>query len=120
MRKPSLRQARVGDLLRESLADLLLRKVKDPRVEEVTITGVEVSSDLKHAHVFFCVRDDEVKDAALQGLKSAEGFFRYELKSMLTIKTIPSLTFTYDTSFDYGSHIDEILDKIKAEDEGTH
>jgi len=39
---------------------------------------------------------------------------------MLTIKTIPNLMFTYDTSFDYGSHIDEILDKIKADDEGDH
>ena len=120
MRKPSLRQARVGDLLRESLADLLLRKVKDPRVEEVTITGVEVSPDLKHAHVFFCVRDDELKETARQGLTSAEGFFRHELKGMLTIKTIPTLTFTYDTSFDYGTHIDELLDKIKADDEGSH
>lgn len=120
MKSPTLRQARVGDLLRETLAELLLRKVKDPRVSEVTITGVEVSPDLKHAHVFFCVRDAEVKDAALQGLKSAEGFFRHELKGIIKIKTIPNLTFAYDTSFDYGTHIDELLDKIKAEDEGSH
>jgi ribosome-binding factor A len=120
MKSPTLRQARVGDLLRETLADLLLRKVKDPRVSEVTITGVEVSADLKHAHVYFCVRDDEVKEAALQGLKSAEGFFRHELKHIIKIKTIPNLTFSYDTSFDYGSHIDEILDKIKAHDDGSH
>lgn len=120
MKAPTLRQARVGDLLRETLADLLLRKVKDPRVAEVTITGVEVSADLKHAHIFFCVRDAEFREAALQGLQSAEGFLRHELKHLLKLRGIPSLSFTYDTSFDYGTHIDEILDKIKADDESGH
>lgn len=120
MKAPTLRQARVGDLLRESLADLLLRRVKDPRVEEVTITGVEVSPDLKHAHVFFCVRDASVRDAAQHGLQSAEGYLRHELKGLLKLRSIPELSFIYDTSFDYGTHIDEILDKIKADDEGGH
>jgi ribosome-binding factor A len=117
MKQGSLRQVRVADLLKETLSDLILRKVKDPRVHEVTITGVDVSVDLKHARVFFCVRDAEVKEEALNGLNSAEGFLHHELKTILDLKNIPKLEFSYDTSFDYGSRIDEILEQIKSHEE---
>jgi len=115
MKLNTLRQARVGELLRETLAELLVRKVKDPRVSNVTLTGVEISMDLRVAHVFFCLRDVEQKNDALKGLKSAEGFFRHELKQLLDMKNIPILTFIYDDSFDYGAKIDIIFDKIEAQ-----
>ena len=72
----SVRQAKVGDLLKETIAVLIQRKVKDPRVEGVTITGVDVSIDLKNARIFFCVLDPSRKDGALDGLKSATGFLQ--------------------------------------------
>lgn len=108
----SIRQARVGDLIRETIAEMIPRKVKDPRVEGITITGVEVSVDLKVGRVFFCMMDSSRKDEALEGLKSAAGFLRHEMKKELRLKTVPTLLFAYDESFDYGDKIDKLLDKI--------
>lgn len=112
MKIVSIRQARVGDLIKETIAETIPRKVKDPRVEGITITGVEVSVDLKVGRVFFCMMDSSRKDEAMEGLKSAAGFLRHELKKELRLKTVPTLMFAYDESFDYGDKIDKILDKI--------
>ena len=113
----TLRQARVGDLLKQSLAELVQRKVKDPRVEGVTITGVEVSVDLKVSRVFFCVLDPARKDDALEGLQRAAGFLRHELSRTLRLKSVPQLTFSYDESFDYGTKIDSILEQLERDED---
>ena len=116
----SVRQARVGDLLMKTIAEMILRKVKDPRVEGITITGVDVSVDLKNARIFFCMMDSSRKDEAMEGLKSAAGFLRHELKKELRLKAVPNLYFSYDESFDYGSKIDGILETIsKHEDQNS-
>jgi ribosome-binding factor A len=117
MKIVSIRQARVGDLIRQSVAELLQRKIKDPRVEGVTITGADVSVDLKVGRVYYCLMDPARKDDALAGLQSAAGFLRHELKKILRLKTVPSLLFSYDESFDYGSRIDRILDSISSHEE---
>jgi len=120
MKIMSVRQARVGDLLMQTLAEVILRKVKDPRVEGITITGVDVSVDLKNARIFFCMMNSSKKDEAMEGLKSAAGFLRHELKKELSLKAVPSLYFSYDESFDYGSKIDGILESIsKHEDQNS-
>ena len=116
----SVRQARVGDLLKQTIAEMIHRKVKDPRVEGITITGVDVSVDLKNARIFFCLMDTSRKDEALDGLKSAAGFLRHELKKELSLRAVPSLFFSFDESFDYGSKIDGILETIgKHEDQDS-
>jgi ribosome-binding factor A len=113
----SIRQARVGDLIRQTIAEMIQRRVKDPRVEGITITGAEVSVDLKIARVYFCILDSAKREAALEGLRSAAGFLRHELKKELRLKTVPTLLFAFDESFDYGDKIDKILDSIgKNED----
>jgi len=116
MKKVSLRQTRVGVLLKETLAELLVRKVKDPRVESVTITDVEVSPDLRIAHVFYCMMDALRAEDALKGLQSAQGFLRHELKRVLRLRHVPELLFVYDRSFDYATRIDTILDRIKRDE----
>ncbi|HPS94186.1 MAG: 30S ribosome-binding factor RbfA [Syntrophaceae bacterium] len=108
----NIRQARVGDLIKETIAELLLRRVKDPRVEGITITGVEVSVDLKIGRVYFCMMDSSRKKEAQEGLESAAGFLRHELKKGLRLKSVPALFFAYDESFDYGTKIDVLLDQI--------
>ncbi|HPI92073.1 MAG TPA: 30S ribosome-binding factor RbfA [Deltaproteobacteria bacterium] len=118
MKIVSIRQARVGDLIGRTIAELLQRRVKDPRVEGVTITGADVSMDFKVGRIFFCVMDPSRKEEVQEGLQSAAGFLRHELKKVLRLKTVPTLSFAYDESFDYGSKIDEILDQIsKNEDQ---
>ncbi len=112
MKLVTKRQARVGDLLMETIAELLQRRVKDPRVEGVTITGVDVSMDLKVGRVYYCMLDYEKKDEAQHGLDSSAGYLRHELRKVLSLKNVPALSFVYDASFDYGSKIDVILDDI--------
>ncbi len=117
MKLVTKRQARVGDLIMQTIAELIQRKVKDPRVDGVTITGVDVSVDLRVGRVFFCVLDPDRQEKAQQGLQSAAGFLRRELSRELRIKHVPELTFMYDASFDYGSKIDEILEKLDKDEE---
>ena len=116
MKLVTKRQARVGDLIRQTIAELIQRKVKDPRVDGVTITGVEVSVDLRVGRVFYCISDPERQEQAQQGLQSAAGFLRRELSRQLRIKHVPELTFMDDASFDYGSRIDEILEKLDKDE----
>jgi ribosome-binding factor A len=110
---------RIADLLQQELADLLLRRVKDPRVEGVTITGVKVSGDLQHARVFFCVMGAPAESGganAAAGLEKAKGFLRHELGKRLHLRVLPQLEFHYDASFDYGEKIERLLKELHQDE----
>ena len=110
------RSTRVADQLKREIAGLLLRKIKDPRVQSVTITGVKLTNDLKKASIYFVLRgDDQKKEEALRGMRSAKGFIRYELGNTLNLKYVPEIEFYYDGSFDYAERIETLIDKIKEE-----
>ncbi len=112
------RADRVGDQIRAELADILLKKTKDPRVGFVTITRVELSDDLKHAKVFVSVLGDEqARKDTLKGLKSAGHFMRGELGRRLKMRYTPELAFVLDTSIEKGAHTLDILRHLKI-DEG--
>lgn len=114
------RSDRIADLLHREIAELVFRRVKDPRTQRVTITGVEVSKDLQHASVFYCITgksgDEEKKSVAL-GLSKATGFIRQELGKRLHLKHMPQLAFRYDASFDYGEKIERLLKEIHRDEE---
>jgi ribosome-binding factor A len=97
-----------------------LRRVKDPRVANVTISGVEVSDDLKHARVFFCVmgrvEDEGAKKNATLGIEKARGFIRLELGRRLSLRYVPELQFEYDTSFEYGDKIERLLKELHKDE----
>jgi ribosome-binding factor A len=110
--KPSKpkRKIQVGGLIQKEISDLLLRKIKDPRLEMVTISGVDISPDLKQARVFFS-RFGEPADIqrALEGLKSAAGFIKRELGQRLKLRHVPELEFMHDTSYAYGDRIESLI-----------
>ncbi|MFB3881017.1 MAG: 30S ribosome-binding factor RbfA [Armatimonadota bacterium] len=115
---PSQRIRRVENLLRSEISSILLRKIKDPRVEEVTVTEVDVSPDLKNATVFFSVlRGAEQAAPAGAGLQSAAGFIRAELMKTLNLRPMPVLSFELDRSLERGSHTLDLLDRIRHERE---
>lgn len=103
------RRNRINDAVKEEMAQII-RNTKDPRIADafVSITGAEVSGDLKFAKIFFSVMAGD-KDEVLKGLKSAQGFFRSELAKRLNLRQTPSLTFEYDGSAEYGANISRIL-----------
>ncbi len=111
------RLERVGDLLKEELSELILREVKDPRVGFVTITGVRVSADLRHARVYVVTHETgEERERTLEGLQSARGYLRGALGRRLRLKYIPDLNFGIDETLEQGFRIHEILKSLATED----
>ncbi len=115
-----LRPARLGELIRQELADMLMNGfVRDPRVGAAmaTVTGVEVSSDLEHAKVHVSVFTDDAatRDDVLDALGGAARAMRRELSHRLTMRQTPELHFRYDGSLVYGAHIEGILREVRAQ-----
>jgi len=109
----SRRQRRVSELLEEEIC-LIAQELDDPHLAYVTVTDVEVSPDLRHAHVFVSeAGDDEDKAAVLQGLEHATGFIRRELAERGVLRFVPNLTFHWDASVNQGHRIDELLRQLK-------
>ncbi|MEW6675610.1 MAG: 30S ribosome-binding factor RbfA [Nitrospirota bacterium] len=110
---PYKRSQRVGDLLREEIADIIIYRLKDPRIGFVTVTGVDVTDDLKIAKVYVTILKDEGKETTLEILNSAKSFIRSELSKRVRMKFIPGIEFRLDTSIEYGSRIEKLLKEIK-------
>ena len=116
MSKPAYkRSARIGDQMREEIADLLMRKIKDPRIGFVTVTDVVVSDDLRNAKVFVSVLGLE-RASSLKGLESAAAFIRSELGRRMRMKFVPELIFRYDDAAERGTHIMELLHDIEKKE----
>ncbi len=110
------RADRVGDLLHREISELLIRRVKDPRLHSVTITQVKVSRDLRHAWVYYNILSGgPTKESVEVGLTKAHGFIKRELGRRLRLRYLPQIEFLWDDSLDYAAHIDELLKKIKHE-----
>lgn len=107
---------RVNQLLREEISALLRREVKDPRVETVTVTDVEATTDLKHANVHVRTLGGDVPvEEAIEGLESAEGFLRRELGRRLRLRRIPELHFRADRALEHARRIEDLLDEAFPE-----
>jgi len=113
---PYKRSQRVSDLIREEIADIIMDKVKDPRLGFVTVTGAKITEDLKIATVYISILKEEEKETTLEMLNSAKGFIRSELAKRVRMKFIPSLTFRIDESLERGVRIEKLLREIKKED----
>jgi ribosome-binding factor A len=111
------RSSRVADLLHQELAELLYRRIKDPRLNRITVTGVEMSDDLRHARIFYCLLGtEEEQQAVANGLQKASGFIRRELGGRLHLRYLPELDFRYDASFEYGAKIERLLKELHGEE----
>lgn len=113
---PRFRKDRVAGLIREVISDIVTRRIKDPRVRGITITDVRMSGDLKSARVYFSSLTDGKAEDHQQGLDSAQGFIRRELRRELDLKYIPELSFFYDTAFDHSFRINQILRELEVPD----
>ncbi len=112
------RADRVSVLIQEVLSDLLKKDIHDPRLKMATITNVKMSPDLKLARIYFSIYGDSNKvEAAAKGFESARKFIKRSLAPKLGLRYMPDLVFFYDESFDYGSHIENLLKRISTENE---
>jgi ribosome-binding factor A len=109
------RSRRVAEQIRQELADILWREVQDPRVKGVTITSVDVTSDLEHAKAWFTVMTGEPA-AVAKALQHTVGFLRRELAHRMRLRMVPSLTFQYDESVARGVRLSNLIDEAVEED----
>lgn len=110
------RQDRVAELLRRELAQLIMRGMKDPRVEGVQVNGVRVSRDLAYATVLVSSLDEEAMPDALKALSGAAGHLRHRLGRELSLRHVPELRFKYDDTEARASRLDALIDRARAED----
>ena len=116
----SRRTDRVSDVLRAELADLLLREIHDPRVKLASVTGVEVTTDLKKAIVRISVLgDDAQRQETIEGLRHARGFLRTELARRLRLRVTPELNFELDRGAEHSQRISDILEGLHGRDESS-
>jgi len=111
------RTRRLGERIRQELAELLARQVSDPRLEGVTVTEVEVDREFAYATVFVnALGDEDRQQEILEGLTSARGFLRSSLAQRIPLRTFPRLRFRWDESFDRAAAIEALLRKVREED----
>ena len=113
------RAVMIGDQLLREMADLLMRKVNDPRIKGATLTGIDLSDNLRNAKVYYSVLGDEEDIIRTQaGLDSAKGFIKREVALRVDLKYMPEIFFMHDPSLEKGNSMDKLFEKIRL-DEST-
>jgi ribosome-binding factor A len=115
---PNPRIRKIADRIQVIVAEMLERRIKDPRLGFVTVTDVRVTGDSQQATVFYTVLGEEtdvVSTAA--ALESARGLLRSEVAKQLGMRHAPTLTFVQDALPENARHLDEVLARAKAHDE---
>jgi ribosome-binding factor A len=115
------RARRVAEQVQRTLADLLRREVRDPRLKPVTVTHVRMSPDLSHAWVHFQVLGGDAHDPLQQEiLDEAAVYLRGPLGRALRLRIAPHLHFQPDTELEQSQRLDELIHRAVREDEARH
>jgi ribosome-binding factor A len=116
MTNPRVRK--IADRIQVTVAEMLERRVKDPRLGFVTVTDVRVTGDTQQATIFYTVLGEETDlDSTAAALESAKGLLRSEVAKQLGMRHAPTLTFVHDALPETARHLDEVLARAKAQDE---
>jgi len=108
------RVERVADQIRMEIADILRRRMKDPRIGFVTLTAVNLTADLRQAWIYVTVlQEGEQGDEAMATLGRATGFIRGELGRRLRLRYVPELSFVRDTSVDQVRRLMHLLEDVQ-------
>ena len=112
------RTERLNHLIQAEISDLLQKHINDPRLNGlISVTGVEISSDLKSAKVSFSTLGGSLdRTDVLKGFNSAAGFLRRELAHRLNIRVTPELSFEFDDSIEHGVNLVNLIDRVAVED----
>ncbi len=117
----SERTRRVGEQIKRDLGEIIQRELRDPRVGWVTITAVQPTPDFSHATVYFTLfGEGSSVEQTLKALDHSAGFLRSRLSKSLKLRTVPLLHFKHDKSVEHGSHMEELIDQVVAEDLSRH
>lgn len=109
------RADRVGDMIREVVAEIIYREIESPVLEGVflTITAVKVTDNLKMAIVFVSVlQEGNIRESVIKELTRLSGVIRHEVGKQVRLKYIPALTFKFDPSLEYVNKIEKLLNEV--------
>jgi len=121
MSREFARSRRVAEQIKRDLNEIVRRELKDPRVQSLTITGVDVSGDFSHAKVYFSLLQPDADPApAAAALDRAAGFIRAQLGRSMHVRHIPELHFVHDASLSEGARITSLIEDAVAEDQRRH
>ena len=110
------RTDRMASLIQSELSELILRRLKDPRIGFVTLTGVDLTPDLKQAHVYYSLMGGEKeKDQTQKALEHAGGFLQHEIAEVPKLRFTPKLSFHIDLSLEEGERIEKILYQLETD-----
>ena len=113
-----IRQKRTAEQIRLILSTLALRDMRDPRLQDITITAVEIDRELQYADIYVNALGDDSREAeVMSALKGATSYMRRELAGRLTLRTTPRLHFHWDPSLAHAEHISQLLDNLDIPDE---
>ncbi len=113
----NVRVHRVAEQIKKEVSQLIQNEIKDPRIGFITVTDVEVTGDLQQATIYISILGSEAqKRDSLLGLGKAEGFIRREIGKRIRLRHTPEISFSFDSSIEYGSKIEKLLSDIKAEE----
>lgn len=118
------RSRRIADRIQVVVAEMLERRIKDPRLGFVTVTDVRVTGDSQHATVFYTVlsqggSDADEAAASAAALESAKGLLRSEVGKQLGIRHVPTLEFVQDALPESARAIEDLLERVRASDAET-
>ncbi|GGK83448.1 ribosome-binding factor A [Sphaerisporangium melleum] len=112
------RARKLADRIQQVVAEMLERRIKDPRLGFVTVTDARITADLRDATVFYTVFGSEAERAdTAAALESAKGIIRAEVGRQTGVRHTPTLTFSHDPLPDSARHLDELLAEARARDE---
>ena len=111
--QPPKRAERVADVIKNELSLLLIQRVRDPNLQDITISRVALSDDLRHAKIYFTMFQGQAKIGRVhRSLHKATGFMRSHLAKTLNLRFTPELRFWYDEEFEEVKKIERLLDDI--------
>lgn len=112
------RNQRLEGEIRAVLSELLRLEVKDPRLEGVTVSAIRLSGDRTRAKVYYSILGDAERERqTADGFAAATPFLRRELGRRMRLRTVPTLDFERDASYEYGDRIERLLDSLQKSDE---
>ena len=109
------RRTRVAERVRVEVITLLVRTVRDPGVNAITITRVSMTADLQIARIYYSVRDDENRREATLALRRARSYLRRKLGERLGLRLVPEIKFLYDDSLEQQQRLDSIFKEIELQ-----
>ena len=111
------RTRRIGEEIRKIVSTMLINGIKDPRINSmVSVTDVEVTSDLSYAYVYVSILGGD-EESTLQGLRNAESYIRRKIGRSIKIRHIPQIIFKIDDSLLKGMYMDSLIKKVSQKDQ---